>query len=820
MTDATVPGAAESSRHASGAARPRRAATGRSRLTGVFTGAAEDPRWARPALWVLLAATALLYLVELTKQGYANDFYAASVKSATQSWRAWLWASLDSQLSITVDKPPAAIWVMGLSARIFGFSSFSLLLPQALMGVATVGFTYGAVRRLSAGRSLSTGRGISGHGPGLLAGAIVALTPVAALMFRFDNPDAMLVACVTAAAWMVVRAIQTDRGGRALWWMVGAGWLIGLAFLTKMLQGLLVLPALGLAYLLCANRGWWTRVWHLLAAAGSLVVSAGWLIALCAVWPASSRPYIGGSTDNSLWELAIGYNGLGRVLGGAGNGGGGGAGGGNAMFGGQAGITRMFNSSFGTEISWLLPAAFILLVAGLISCGRRPLSDRPRAGLILWGGSLITTATVFSYMQGTIHPYYTVALAPLIGGTIASGAAELWPSDGDSRATSLTRRIVLALAVAVTGVWGFHLMSTYASSWQPWIRWTALVVSLAGAIVYLVTTIARGASPSIGGDDAVAATDASTGSAATGGAPAAGRAALLNRVAVGALLIGSLAAVAPSASWTLATVASAHSGSIPTSGPASASTGGMGGGPGGAMGQGGGMGQAGSKAGGQTREGGAPGGDGMSRGSGRQQPGADGQQPEGRSQRSGRQAGPGGGMGGGTSTDSKLVKLLNATTTKWSAAVVSDQSAAGYILSTDTAVFSIGGWSGSDNNITLAQFKQYVAEGKIHYFIVGGMGGGGGVDGTASAERAASGNKPGAATGSSSTTGSAPGGATGSRTGTPPNGTTRHGGQQGGPGGGMGRSGAGTAITSWVESTFTKTTVGSTTVYDLTSTTS
>lgn len=793
MTDATVPGTTGPSTHTPvGAARPRRSAPGGNRFTRVFTGAAEDPRWARPALWVLLAATALLYLVGLTKQGYANDFYAASVKSATQSWRAWLWASLDSQLSITVDKPPAAIWVMGLSARIFGFSSFSLLLPQALMGVATVGFTYGAVRRLSAGG------GVSGHGPGLLAGAIVALTPVAALMFRFDNPDAMLVACVTAAAWMVVRAIQTDRGGRALWWMIGAGWLIGLAFLTKMLQGLLVLPALGLAYLLCANRGWWTRVWHLLAAAGSLVVSAGWLIALCAVWPAASRPYIGGSTDNSLWELAIGYNGLGRVLGGAGNGGGGGgAGGGNAMFGGQAGITRMFNSSFGTEVSWLLPAALILLVAGLISCGRRPLSDRPRAGLILWGGSLITTAAVFSYMQGTIHPYYTVALAPLIGGTIASGAAELWPRDGDSRAASLTRRIVLALAVAVTGVWGFHLMATYASSWQPWIRWTALVVSLAGAAVYAIA-------------DSVSLRSGAS---------------VLRKTAVAALVIGAIGAAAPSASWTLATVASAHSGSIPTSGPASASTGGMGGGPGG--GQGGGMAQAGSSAGGQTREGGAPGGAGMSRGGGMSR-GADGQQPAGGSQkgdqqgagtgsqRSSRQAGPGGGMGGATSTDSKLVKLLNATTTRWSAAVVSDQSAAGYILSTDTAVFSIGGWSGSDNNVTLAQFKQYVAEGKIHYFIVGGgMGGGGGAGGTTSAEGSASGGKSGASTGSSSTTGTPPTG--GTRGGQ--QGTTR-GGRQGGPGGGMGRSGAGTAITSWVESTFTRTTVGSTTVYDLTSTAS
>ncbi|MCI1749160.1 MAG: glycosyltransferase family 39 protein [Acidipropionibacterium sp.] len=381
----------------------------------IFTGRREDPRWARPALWGLILISAFLYLYKLSISGYANEFYAASVKSATQSWRAWLWASLDSQLSITVDKPPAAIWVMGLSARIFGFSSFSMLLPNALMGVATVGLTYGAVRRLS------------GHAAGLIAGAVVVITPVAALMFRFNNPDAMLVLCVTAAIYMVVRALQTDRGRTAVWWMVGAGWLIGLGFLTKMLQGLLVLPALALVYLLCARTRWWTRIWHLLAAAASMIVSAGWLIALCAVWPASSRPYIGGSENNSLWELAIGYNGLGRVLGGSGNGGGGGgaggAGGGNASFGGEAGLLRMVNSSFATEISWLIPAAVLLLVTGLVARGRRPLSDRKRAGIILWGGSMILTALVFSFMQGTIHPYYSVALAPLIGGTIGSAGA-------------------------------------------------------------------------------------------------------------------------------------------------------------------------------------------------------------------------------------------------------------------------------------------------------------------------------------------------------------------------------------------------------------
>ncbi|AXE37313.1 ArnT family glycosyltransferase [Acidipropionibacterium virtanenii] len=705
---------------------PRRAAPGSNRFTRIFLGRTEDPRWARPGLWGLMVATALLYLVNLTNSGYANEFYAASVKSATQSWRAWLWASLDSQLSITVDKPPAAIWVMGASARIFGFSSFSLLLPQALMGIATVALTYGTVRRLS------------GHGAGLLAGAVVTVTPVAAMMFRFDNPDAMLVLCTTAAGYMIVRALQSDRGRRALWWMLGAGWLIGLAFLTKMLQGLLVLPALALVYLLCARRSWWTRIWHLLAAMVSMIVSAGWLIALCAVWPASSRPYIGGSTNNSLWELAMGYNGLGRIFSGAGNGGGGGG-----SFGGSTGLLRMFNSSFAAEISWLLPATALLLVAGLISCGRRPLADRSRAGLILWGGSLLTTTAVFSFMEGTIHPYYTVALAPLIGGTIASGAAEIWPRGSDGRTAALLKRITLAVAFAFTGFWGFHLMATYAPSWNAWIRWTALVVSIAGAVGHLVL----------------------------GGLRSGGQG--LRKVAVAALLAGTIAAAAPSASWTVATAAVGHSGSTPFSGPASATSGGMGGGGmgggqggGGQTGPGGQTGTANSRTGGkaQTGPGGQAGGASGGQGSTTSRRG---QRPSGTSQPGQSQSGqtPGSGVMSGES-NAQLVKLLNATSSKWSAAAVSDQAAAGYILSTDTAVFSIGGWSGSDENVTLAQFKKLVASGQIRYFIVSGMGGGGGT---------------------------------------------------GGPGG---SSGSASQITSWVTSTFKKMTVGSTTVYDLSTTAS
>ena len=347
----------------------------------------------------------MLYLWNLTASGYANEFYSAAVKSGTESWKAWLFGSLDSSNAITVDKPPASLWVMVLSARIFGFSSFSLLLPQALMGVGTVALVAATVRRWS------------GQAAGLVAGALVALTPVAALMFTFDNPDALLVLLMTAAAYLVVRAVDAVTPRRAMALLAGAGIAIGFAFLTKMMQGLLVVPAFGLAYLVAARWSLGARIGHLLAALGAMIVSAGWFVVLVSLWPADARPYIGGSTNNSLWQLAIGYNGLSRILGGAGNGGGNFSGinlsgtnlsginlsGGNfggALFGGASGILRMFGSSFGSEISWLLPAALLLLAAGLASPWTRPahrpsasrsarvgrLVDRDRAGAQLHGG--------------------------------------------------------------------------------------------------------------------------------------------------------------------------------------------------------------------------------------------------------------------------------------------------------------------------------------------------------------------------------------------------------------------------------------------------
>ena len=266
----------------------------------------DRPRWVRPALLTLLAVTAALYLWGLGAAGWANEYYAAAVQAGTQNWKALLFGSIDPGNAITVDKPPAALWVMGLSGRIFGFGTLSMLVPQALMGVASVALVYGAVRRAG------------GYGAGLLAGAVLALTPVAALMFRFNNPDALLVLLLVVAGYCVTRALD----GASTRWVALAGTAVGFAFLAKLLQALLITPALALVVLVAMPGSVRQRLRDLVVGLVAMLVSAGWYLALVSLWPRDSRPYIGGSTDNSLLQLALGYNGLGRVFGGDGNPGG------------------------------------------------------------------------------------------------------------------------------------------------------------------------------------------------------------------------------------------------------------------------------------------------------------------------------------------------------------------------------------------------------------------------------------------------------------------------------------------------------------------
>lgn len=425
-----------------------------------------DPRWARPALAFLLIATTAFWCIGLGRNGWANAFYSAAVQAGTKSWKAFLFGSSDAANAITVDKPPAALWPMEISARFFGVNTWSILLPQVLLGVASVALLYVIVKRHF------------GPGAGLIAGTALALTPVATLMFRFNNPDALLVFLMIAAVWALLRAVDDGRTR----WIVLCGALIGFGFLTKQLQVLLVLPGLALTYLIAGPPRLRTRLLQLLAGVAAMVTTAGWWVLLVEVWPKDSRPYIGGSENNSFLDLTFGYNGLGRLKGGDTNFPGGAPPdmpGGFHPFG-QAGIARMFTGESGGQISWLLPAALILLVVGLIVCGRRPRTDPQRAQLLVWGGWLIGTAGVFSFMSGLFHDYYTVALAPAVAALVAIGTVMLWRLRENTWAAA-----TLATVAMVTGAWAWVLLGR-TPDFVGWLRWVILgaaIIAAAGLII-------------------------------------------------------------------------------------------------------------------------------------------------------------------------------------------------------------------------------------------------------------------------------------------------------------------------------------------------
>jgi 4-amino-4-deoxy-L-arabinose transferase-like glycosyltransferase len=453
-----------------------------------------------------------------------NQFYAAAAQAGSMNWEALLFGSLDPHNFITVDKPPVSQWVMGLSGQVFGFSSVSMLIPQALMAVAAVALIYGAVSR------------ICGPPAGLLAGAVLALTPVAALMFRFNNPDAVMVLLMTAAAYCTVRAL----GAASVKWLAWAGVALGFAFLAKMLEGLMVAPALAAAYFVAAPAPWRDRLRHVAVAAVAFIVSAGWFVVLTLLWPASSRPYIAGSTDNNFMNLVLGYNGFARVLGRnhagfeppqevVGTAAGAqlkpGAHGGFAGFGGQVqGWSRLFSGEFGFEIGWLVPAALLATVLVVVARRGTPRTDPVRAAAILFGGWLLVDGLVLSYMHGMIHPYYCLSIAPAVAAMLAIGVQQMW-----QRRQKWLYRAGLATLVLASGGWGWWLLGRNAD-WLPALRWTILALT----VVAVAVIVSR-------------------------------------RFATAALTTGLIASLAGPAAYAIATIGQPHQGGGPTVGPANAS---------------------------------------------------------------------------------------------------------------------------------------------------------------------------------------------------------------------------------------------------------
>ncbi|GGF96676.1 putative glycosyltransferase [Rhodococcoides trifolii] len=560
----------------------------------------------RLLLVLLLVGTAAVYLTNLSSQKWGNAFYAAAVQAGSVSWKAFLFGSSDAANSITVDKPPASLWIMEISVRIFGLNSWSVLAPQVLLGVLSVGILYATVERKF------------GYGAGLLAGLVLALTPTVALMFRYDNPDALLTLLMVCAAWSMLRALDDGRTR----WLVLTGVFVGFGFIAKQLEVFLPLPGIALAYLLFGPPQVGRRIRQLLAALAALVVSAGWWVAIVQLTPASDRPWVGGSKTNSILDLTLGYNGFGRLTGNEGRGGGRQVPsrqdteqmfpGGFSGFGGRTGITRLFADAQGGQIAWLIPAALVLAIAGIVLRGRAPRADFRRAWYVMWGVWLVGAGVVFSFMSGTFHAYYTMTLAPAIAAIVAVGAVDLWSTRERNWA-----RIVLALTLLLTTATSFAFLNR-TPDFLPWLRWTVMVAGVVAALALLVRPVR-----------------------------------IVAVVAILAALGGPIAYVAQ-------TIATTHSGGGPSAGPSIQ------------------------------------------------------RQPQARS---------GGGVES-TVPAADVTALLehNASSYTWVAATVGSNAAAGYQLATQDSVMPIGGFSGGDPSPTLAQFEQYVHDGRVHYFIGGSQG--------------------------------------------------------------------------------------------------
>ncbi len=641
MTSSTIP------------RQPRVTARTEPRLVLSGTRRHDDPAWARPLLIALLVGTLAAYLIDLTASGYANGFYAAAVQAGTKSWKAFFFGSIDSSNFITVDKPPASLWVMELFGRVFGFSSTSMLVPQVLEGVVSVALLNATVKRWF------------GAAAGLLAGAVLAVTPVAALMFRFNNPDALLVCLLVASAYCLVRALE-DGGTR---WMLGVGALLGLAFLAKMMQAFLVLPGFALVYFTAAPVTVRRRVSQLLMGGGALLLAGGWWVAIVAVWPAGSRPMIDGSPTNSIINLIFAYNGLSRL-----------SGSGGTFFSGAPGVLRLLNDVMAGQASWLLPASGLVLVGGLIWRGRAPRTDRIRTALLLWGSWLVVSAAVFSFSGGIIHTYYTVALAPAIAALTGIGAVLLW-----QRREQPVARAGMATLIVITAGWA-ALVLHRTPSWESWLT---PLLALSTAVAVLGLTVPLGLRRRLASPTAAAAVIACL------AAPAAYTAQTITTAHSAGLI-----SAGPTASDTLAGFRSGPG--VAPRGPAGGPVGLPGGGPAGPPGGGTGL-----------RVGRAASGRGSLRLSGapvRVVGGA-----------------AGGGGSGGIRVSAALAKALRsgAPGFRWVAATSGSRNAASIELATGgEPVMAIGGFNGNGGNISLAQFKRYVRAADVHYYISAAVPGG------------------------------------------------------------------------------------------------
>jgi 4-amino-4-deoxy-L-arabinose transferase-like glycosyltransferase len=435
---------------------PRSSAVPRSAAGDTRVRIAALLRSVKLQLVALLALAGTLNLWALSRNGWANYYYAAAVRSMSSSWHDFLFASMDRAGVMTVDKPPLALWVQALSVRVFGYDSLSILVPQALMGMASVALVYDLVRRRF------------GRLGGFVAGLALALTPITVGISRHNNPDALLVLCCIAALWCTLQALE---GGRVRW-LVLAGACVGLGFETKMGVALMVVPGIVAAWLWIAPHGRKRALGELLGAGGVMALIGGAWPALVELTPAADRPWVSGTNNNTIWQLITEYNGAGRLDGQTG----GPAGMGGNMFGGTPGPLRLLNSALGGQAGWLLGFAIVSGLAVLVASRLR--RHDPRSGwLIAVGGAFVVVAVVFSEARGIFHPYYVSLLAPFAAMLTGAGVAQL-------RAGGRLARVMAPPAIVAGVVCEVVVLHDYPGE----LRWLApvLIVVGAGATVALI----------------------------------------------------------------------------------------------------------------------------------------------------------------------------------------------------------------------------------------------------------------------------------------------------------------------------------------------
>ncbi len=618
-------------------------------------------RTPRPELLGLLVLAGVLYFWSLSRNGWANDYYSAAVRSMSTSWHNFLFASLDPSGVMTVDKPPLALWVEALSVRVFGYHPLSMLVPQALMGIAAVGLTYDLVRRRF------------GRLGGTVAGLALALTPITVAIFRYNQPDALLVLCSVAALWFTVRGLEDGRTR----WLVLAGVCVGLGFETKMLVALVVVPGIAAAWLWCVPgaRSRLRTAGQLLAGGAAMTVVGGAWPLLVELTPTTSRPWVSGTSDNRVLSLIFEYNGVGRV---DGQSGGPGGLGGN-QFGGSTGPLRLLNSALGGQGGWLLGFAAVSALA-LLAASRLRRADARTGWLLAVGGAFGTTALLFSFASGIFHPYYVSLLAPFAAALVGAGIAHFVSGREGGR-------VFAPLAIAAGVASELAVLGDYPGQ----LRWLVPVLIALAGLAAVVLAVSDTRTWRLG-------------------------AALL---AAGVLLIG------PSV-WAVDTLGRSLNGTFPEGGPGAVAGGGFGPGGFGRLRAGGGFPPgAGSGSGSFAIPGGSasgggfagPGGSGGSSGSsgagGFAGPGGFAPPGAGSGSRSG--GGPGGGAFG-RSVSSEVLSYVKAHG-DGTIAVSSQSSAAGAIISDGAEVAGIGGFSGRESSVSVSWLAQMVRDGKIRWVL-------------------------------------------------------------------------------------------------------